>query len=96
MSLDKLFADLGSPGIVYDIVNVRVYAPGFINHERISPDGFVTLDEGDSLNCLYHKLNMPLALRLWLPCSVNYKLARRDTKLKDGDVVTFLFPVSGG
>jgi len=77
-------------------IRVKVYAPGFVNHESIGPDGFIHLQEGDSVRNLYHKLKLPLPLRLVMACSVNYEQARWGTVLKDGDVVSFLFPISGG
>jgi molybdopterin converting factor small subunit len=77
-------------------IKVRVYAPAFINHERIAADGFVTLKVGASLNDLYNALKLPLPLRLSFFCSVNYEQAKWNMKLKDGDVVSFLFPLTGG
>jgi molybdopterin converting factor small subunit len=77
-------------------IKVKVYAPGFVNHDLIDPNGYVDLTEGDSIGSLYRKLKLPLPLRLIMTCSVNYEQAKRSTKLKDGDVVTFLFPISGG
>jgi molybdopterin converting factor small subunit len=77
-------------------IRVKVYAPGFINHDSIDPNGYVDLEEGDSIGQLYQKLKLPLALRFIMICSVNYGQARLSTRLKDGDIVTFLFPISGG
>ncbi len=77
-------------------LKVKVYAPGFINHDSIDPDGFVDLKEGASIGTLYQELKVPLPLRLILVCSVNYELGQLSTKLKDGDIVSILFPVSGG
>lgn len=77
-------------------IKVKVYAPGFINHESIDQNGFVSLQDGDSVFTLYHKLKLPLPLRLILACSVNEEQAWWNTVLKDGDVVSFLFPISGG
>jgi hypothetical protein len=54
-------------------IKIRVYAPGFINHDAIDPDGFINLEEGDSLGVLYRKLKVPLPLRPILVCSVNYE-----------------------
>lgn len=77
-------------------IHVKVYAPAFINHDRISDDGLVSLKDGATLNDLYSALKLPLLLRLSFFCNVNYDQARWNLKLKDGDVVTFLFPVVGG
>ena len=77
-------------------IRVKVYAPGFVSHDSIDPDGFVELAEGDSVGTLYKKLKLPIPLRLVIACSVNYGQAKRNTRLKDGDIVTFLFPIAGG
>jgi molybdopterin converting factor small subunit len=77
-------------------LNVKVYAPAFINHEPIGADGTVSLSDGATLYDLYRRLDLPIPLRLICFCSVNYERAKWKTKLKDGDIVTFLFPISGG
>jgi molybdopterin converting factor small subunit len=77
-------------------IKVKVYAPSFIHNEIPDDDGWVALHEGASINDLYKKLKLPLPLRLSFLFSVNYEQAHGDTKLKDGDVISFLFPVSGG
>ncbi|MHC1781455.1 MAG: MoaD/ThiS family protein [Anaerolineaceae bacterium] len=35
-------------------------------------------------------------MRLSFLYAINYEQARGDRELKDGDIVSFLFPVSGG
>ncbi len=77
-------------------IKVKVYAPSFIHNEIPDEDGWVVLQEGASIYDLYKKLKIPLPLRLNFLFSVNYEQAHWDTKLKDGDVISFLFPVSGG
>lgn len=77
-------------------MKVKVYAPAFINHEPIDADGTVTLEDHATLNDLYRRLKLPLPLRLSCFCNVNYAPAKWNTRLKDGDTVTFLFPISGG
>lgn len=77
-------------------IKVRVYVPSFISHEQIAQDGTITLAEGATLHQLYDYLHIPLPLRLSFLYRVNYEPAKWNTRLEDGDVVTFLFPVSGG
>jgi molybdopterin converting factor small subunit len=77
-------------------IKVKVYAPGFIDHEHISKDGYVDLNDGATLYELLKKLKIPPLLRTVMFCSVNYERVPRKTNLKDGDVVTFIFPISGG
>ena len=77
-------------------IHVRVYAPGFIDHEALDADGFIELAEGDTVGGLYKKLRVPFALRLVMACSVNYEQVKVSTPLNDGDVISFLFPIAGG
>lgn len=77
-------------------IKVKVYAPGFINHNLIDQNGYIDMSENDSIRVLYQQLKIPPPLRPFVTCSVNYEQAKLNTKLKDGDVVTFLFPISGG
>jgi len=77
-------------------IKIKVYAPGFINHKAIDQYGYVELLENDSVGSLYHKLEIPLPLRAISPCFVNYEQAKSTTILKNGDVVTFIFPIAGG
>ena len=77
-------------------IKILVYAPGFVDHSHINPDGGVLLDQGATLNDLYKLIKLPLPLRLSVFCSVNYEKARWSTPLKDGDTVSFLVPFSGG
>lgn len=77
-------------------IRVKVYAPGFVDHEPIDASGYVELLEGDSVGILFQKLRVPLPIRYLLPCTVNYQLAPMSTILRDGDIVTVLFPISGG
>ena len=76
-------------------INVKVYAPGFISHDAIDPNGFVTLED-DSIRAHYRKLKIPSPLWAFMLCSVNYERAGINTTLRDGDVVSFLFPIVGG
>jgi molybdopterin converting factor small subunit len=78
------------------LIKVKVFAPAFISHENITSDNQVALDDGATLNDLCGKLKLPLPLRLLSLFYVNYEQTRINTKLDDGDVVSFLFPISGG
>ena len=59
-------------------------------------DSMVELKDDARMGDLYRQLSLPLALRLSFLYSVNYEQARWNTPLKDGDVITFMFPVTGG
>jgi molybdopterin converting factor small subunit len=77
-------------------MKVKVYAPGFINHDAFDPTGCVELAAGDSISVLCQKLKISFPLRHLMLCAVNYEQSKLNTKLKDGDIVSFLFPFSGG
>jgi len=73
-----------------------VFAPAFIDHKTIDDTGCVTMSDGSTINDLYNLLHLPIPLRLSYFCNINYEPAKKNTPLKDGDTVSFLFPISGG
>ncbi len=77
-------------------IKVKLYAPAFISHAPVGADGCVELEEGATLGSLYGRLKLPFYLRLKFFWSVNSERAAWNTGLKDGDEVSFLFPLSGG
>jgi molybdopterin converting factor small subunit len=77
-------------------IKVKVYAPGFINHEIIDQNGFVELAEDDSVRVLFKKLKVSPLARLIVTTFVNYEPVKMNSKLKDGDVISLMFPVAGG
>jgi len=77
-------------------VRVQVFAPPFCDHSVLDEGGELTLPEGATLGMALKRLKVPpLAGRL-LITKVNYDRAPRSRKLKDGDVVSLLWPISGG
>jgi molybdopterin converting factor small subunit len=77
-------------------MKVKVYAPAFCSFKHIDEDGNMVLPDGASLNDVYKKLRVPLPFRKLLFSAVNYRRVKLNTQLKDGDVVSFLAPLSGG
>jgi molybdopterin converting factor small subunit len=77
-------------------IKVRVYAPGFINHDAIDQNGFVELDDGVTVKQLFRKMKVTPVARMFLTSFVNYEPVKMNMKLKDGDVVSLMFPISGG
>jgi molybdopterin converting factor small subunit len=77
-------------------IKVRVYAPGFINHDAIDQNGFVELDDDVSVKQLFRKMKVTPVARMIVTSFVNYEPAKMNMKLKDGDVVSLMFPISGG
>ena len=56
----------------------------------------VELKNGATVHSLYIRLKMPIHLRLICFCNVNNEPANWKTVLQEGDVVSFVFPISGG
>ena len=77
-------------------MRVKVYASGYCNFDQIDDDGFMTLQEGASVNDVLKKLGIPALLRRLPLTAVNYEQVKLGTKLKDGDVVSLLGAISGG
>jgi len=77
-------------------MKVKVYAPAFLNGDEIDEMGNLDVPTGATLRDVYKKLQVPLLLRPVLICRVNYEKSRLDRKLQEGDVISFLFPISGG
>lgn len=77
-------------------MQIKVFAPAFISHAPIDEDGYIFLENGATLKNLCQELKVPLIYRVSLFYVVNYDHVGINTKLKDGDIVSFIFPFSGG
>jgi molybdopterin converting factor small subunit len=77
-------------------MKVKVYAPAFCSFKHIDEDGYMVLPDEAKLNDVYKKLRVPLPFRKLLFAAVNYRRVKLNTRLQDGDVVSFLAPLSGG
>ena len=77
-------------------MKIRVYAASFCSFEDIDKDGYMVLPEGALLEDLYKKLQVPWLMRRIVFATVNYEKVGLKTKLKDGDVVSFLSALGGG
>ena len=77
-------------------MRVKVYAPAFCSLRHIDDSGYMTLPDDATLHDVYKRLRVPRPFRRLLLSAINHQQARPNAKLKDGDVVTFLAPVSGG
>ena len=77
-------------------MRIEVNRLPFGHVSQIDEDGYMTLKEGARVKDVYRKLRLPVLFRKYLICTVNYKSVPIDTKLNDGDIVTFIMPVFGG
>jgi molybdopterin converting factor small subunit len=77
-------------------LKIKVYPGLFCNEDVLDDKGFIYMEEGATLSDVYRLLKYPVPLRGLGLCMVNHKKAKMNTKLKDGDTVSFFTPLSGG
>lgn len=77
-------------------MQVKVYAPAFLDHKSIDSTGMMEIPPGSTLAEVYKKLKAPLIIWPVLLSSINYEKAALNRTLNDGDVVSIYFPLSGG
>lgn len=77
-------------------MKVQVYPPPFAHLRVLDENGMLHLKPGARLSAVYRQLRIPLVLRPVLICNVNYKPVKMNTRLKDGDIVSFIVPLAGG
>lgn len=77
-------------------MRVKVYPGPFCSTDALDEDGFMELTEGAVVADVLKKLKYPLPLRIMGLYMVNYKKAKQDTKLKDGDTISIIAPMAGG
>lgn len=77
-------------------MKVRVFAPSYCSFEFVDDDNYMELKEGATLQDVLRNLKIPVHLRPITICMVNYQKVRKNTTLKEGDVVSFLAPLAGG
>ena len=77
-------------------MKIKVYAPLFGDASQLDEKGYLEVPEHALLRDLYKKLKIPLLLRNSLVCLVNYEPGKAGRRLVDGDIVSFIGPLSGG
>jgi molybdopterin converting factor small subunit len=77
-------------------MKVKIYAPGFCDYTYIDKNGYMEVEEGDTLNSVFKKLKIPFIFRKILISTVNYQKEKLSYNMKDGDIVSILGPVSSG
>lgn len=76
------------------MIRVRLVAP--FELDGIDSDGCVDLPDGARVRDLFMRVRgLPLYAR-FLPVAVNGDQVNRSHRLRDGDMVLFIMPVSGG
>ncbi|MFO7952489.1 MAG: MoaD/ThiS family protein [Bacillota bacterium] len=77
-------------------MRVKVYLPPYLSREFVSEDGYLQLQEGATLKKLFELLKVPIPIAAVHLCRVNYEKATLNTRLNDGDIVSFFSLLSGG
>jgi molybdopterin converting factor small subunit len=77
-------------------MEVKVYAPGFLNRNQTLNKGIIVIAENSTLDDLFVSLRLPDSFRLSLLHTVNNTKADWDHELHEGDQVVFMFPFAGG
>ena len=77
-------------------MHIKVYAPAIIDHSHLDKNGFLEVEEDATLNNVFGLLKIPLILRPVLLYTVNYDRVKLSTRLKEGDVISIVAPISGG
>lgn len=77
-------------------MRIKVYTGPFCITDALDEDGFMEMQEGATVGDVLKKLKYPLPMRMMGLYMVNYKKAKQDTKLKDGDIISIIAPMAGG
>ena len=77
-------------------MKVQVYPPPFANLTALDENGGLDLEPGACLFSVYRRLKIPLVLQPLIVCNVNYQRVKLNTQLKEGDVISFILPLTGG
>jgi len=75
---------------------VKVYLPPHLNRDHLDENGYIQLKEDATLRELFRLLKVPFPAVAVHFCRVNYEKAGLDTRLKEGDTVSFFSFISGG
>lgn len=77
-------------------MRVKVYPGPFCSTDALDEEGFIELQDGATVGDVLKRLKYPLPLKLMGLYMVNYKKAKQDTMLKDGDTISIIAPMAGG
>lgn len=77
-------------------MRIKVYAPAFIDHSLLDKNGFLEVEESATVNKVFGLLKVPLILRPMMFYTVNYDRVKLSTRIKEGDVISIIVPISGG
>lgn len=78
------------------MIRVRVYPGPFGKRDLLDDDGYIQVEDGSTVGDLLKILRVPkMVYRMGL-YNLSYKREPLDKKLSDGDVLSFIAPLTGG
>lgn len=77
-------------------MRVKVSVSGIADHSILDDDEYLELKKKATIWTVYSKLKIPLHLRPFYKCYLNYKPAGMRDKLEDGDEIFFMTLAAGG
>ncbi len=77
-------------------MKITVYPPPMFGSKKISKDNIMEVKEGATLLTVYRALGIPIVMSPILFCFVNHEKVSLRTKLKEGDMVSFMSVGVGG
>ncbi|MBB6479632.1 MoaD/ThiS family protein [Spirochaeta isovalerica] len=77
-------------------MKVKLIAPPFCDQSFLDDRGEAELPEQTRLSSLLRKMKIPPYFRPLLIIRVNYDKVPRNYALKEGDMVSIFWPISGG
>jgi len=77
-------------------MKVKVYLGPLCKGDALDKDGYIEVDEGETVLDILKKIKCPIYIRALGLYMVNYRKVKLDTKLKDGDIISIISPIAGG
>ena len=77
-------------------MKIIVYTPIMFRSPKVNNMDEMIVKEGSTLRSVLRELKIPLLASKALFCVVNHEKVPLSYRLKEGDVISFLTPISGG
>ncbi len=78
------------------MITITVYMPILFHSDKVNNMSEMTVADGTTLYRVLRELKIPLIVSKVMLCMVNHKKEPLSYRLKEGDTISFLTPVSGG
>jgi len=78
------------------MIRVRVYPGPFGKRDLLDDDGFLQMEDGSTVGDLLKTMGIPRIVYNMGFYSFNYRKESLETRLADGDTLSFIAPLAGG